>query len=282
MGHGATVLTIGHSTRSFDEVLSMLRVNDITDLVDVRAFPSSRTFPQWNRDAIVDALPDDLEYHWVRELGGRRHTPAGQPTENGAWRVKAFRDYADHMATPEFARGLAELTRLAGSGRPAIMCSEAVPWRCHRRLIADALIVDGVEVEHIMSMTSTRPARLSDQAVVAAGRITYPPTNDEWDGQGFDVTTRVCEVVAAIPAGRVATYGDIGHQVGAGPRQIGRIVGHLDEELPWWRVVRADGTPASCRGGGATERLRAEGTPMNGSRVRLPDARHEWESPPER
>jgi alkylated DNA nucleotide flippase Atl1 len=194
------------------------------------------------------------------------------------------------MATPEFSRGLAELIRLAGSGRPAIMCSEAVPWRCHRRLITDALVVNGVEVEHIMSATSTRPAKLSDLAVVAAGRITYPltspptspPTSDQrddqaLDDQGLDLPTRVCEAVATIPSGRVATYGDIGHLVGAGPRQIGRIVGSLDEGMPWWRVVRADGTPAACRGGGATERLRAEGTPMNGSRVRLADARHEWE-----
>jgi uncharacterized protein (DUF488 family) len=168
------VHTIGHSTRRFDEVLAMLRGNEITDLVDVRSFPSSRKFPQWNRDAIVAELPPDIGYHWLPTLGGRRHTPAGTPTENGAWRVKAFRDYADHMATEEFAAGLAELRELAQRGRPAIMCSEAVPWRCHRRLITDALIVSGVEVRHILSATTTRIADLDEKACVHNGRISYP------------------------------------------------------------------------------------------------------------
>jgi uncharacterized protein (DUF488 family) len=171
----ATVLTIGHSTRTFDEVLTMLRSAEATHLVDVRSFPSSRTFPQWNQDAIVEALPEDLDYRWVRGLGGRRHTPAGTPSPNGAWRVKAFRDYADHMATDEFAAGLGELLGLAREGRPTIMCSEAVPWRCHRRLVTDALIVAGAEVQHIMSATSVRPAHLSEFAHVDGGRITYPP-----------------------------------------------------------------------------------------------------------
>ena len=168
------VHTIGHSTRSVDQVVDMLRANEITDLVDVRAYPSSRTFPQWNREAIVAALPPDIRYHWLPALGGRRHTPAGTPTENDAWRVKAFRDYADHMASDEFAAGLAELRELARHGRPAIMCSEAVPWRCHRRLIADALIVSGTEVRHIMSATTTRTATLDRNAQVHNGHIRYP------------------------------------------------------------------------------------------------------------
>lgn len=168
------VHTIGHSTRSFDEVLGMLRANDITDLVDVRSFPSSRKFPQWNRAAIAEALPPDIGYHWLPKLGGRRHTPAGTPTENDAWRVRAFRDYADHMASDDFAAGLTELRELARRGRPAIMCSEAVPWRCHRRLITDALIVSGAEVRHILSPTATRVATLDEKAHVHNGRISYP------------------------------------------------------------------------------------------------------------
>ncbi|MBM7090996.1 DUF488 domain-containing protein [Streptomyces sp. SID9913] len=153
----------------------MLRAHDITCLVDVRSFPSSRKHPQWNQSAITEALPSDIGYRWIRQLGGRRHTPKGVPSENGGWRVKAFRDYADHMAGEEFAAGLRELLELAEEGRPVIMCSEAVPWRCHRRLITDALLVAGVEVVHIMSRTASKPAALNELARVRDGRLTYPP-----------------------------------------------------------------------------------------------------------
>ncbi|MEU9591485.1 DUF488 domain-containing protein [Streptomyces sp. NPDC048193] len=172
------VCTVGHSTRDFDEVLTMLRNNEVTDLVDVRSFPSSRTFPQWNQSAIEEALPSDIAYRRIPRLGGRRHTPKGVPSENGAWRVKAFRDYADYMASDEFTEGLDELLGLAARGRPAIMCSEAVPWRCHRRLITDALIVAGVEVAHIMSATTTKPAALNPHAQVRNGHLTYPPPGE--------------------------------------------------------------------------------------------------------
>ncbi|CAL9331475.1 hypothetical protein SUDANB70_00086 [Streptomyces sp. enrichment culture] len=169
------VHTVGHSTRTFDEVLEMLRVHDISCLVDVRSFPASRKHPQWNQAALTEALPSDIGYRWIRRLGGRRHTPKGVPSENGGWRVKAFRDYADYMAGEEFAAGLRELLELAEAGRPAIMCSEAVPWRCHRRLITDALLVAGVEVVHIMSRTASKPASLNELARVQDGRLTYPP-----------------------------------------------------------------------------------------------------------
>ncbi|MDJ0322187.1 DUF488 domain-containing protein [Cryobacterium sp. PH31-AA6] len=173
------VLTIGHSTREFDDVLAMLRANGVTELVDVRSFPSSRKFPQWNQDAIEDALPADLGYRWIRGLGGRRHTPAGVTSPNTAWRVKAFRDYADYMATEEFSSGLAELLRVANESVPAIMCSEAVPWRCHRRLITDALIIAGVEVFDILSISSTRRATMTEFARVQDGMIGYPGSGEE-------------------------------------------------------------------------------------------------------
>lgn len=170
------VFTIGHSTREFGELLTMLRNNAVTYLVDVRSFPTSRKFPQWNKDAIADALPRDIGYQWMPKLGGRRHTRAGVSSPNGAWRVKAFRDYADYMQTSEFKEGLDELLDLAAGQRPAIMCSEAVPWRCHRRLITDALLVAGIEVIHIMSSTSTRPAALNEHAQVDdRGNLVYPP-----------------------------------------------------------------------------------------------------------
>lgn len=171
---GLRVFTIGHSTREFDELLAMLRANQITELVDVRSYPSSRKFPQWNQDAIKRNLPADIGYRWIRELGGRRHTPVGTPSPNGAWRVKAFRDYADYTATDGFKAGLTELLDVARASVPAIMCSEAVPWRCHRRLIKDALIVAGVSVYDITSLTSTREAHLEDFADVRDGSITYP------------------------------------------------------------------------------------------------------------
>lgn len=169
-----TVLTIGHSTRELDEVVEMLRSNKVDELVDVRSYPSSRKFPQWNREAIAANLPDDIGYRWERRLGGRRHTPAGVPSVNGHWRVKAFRDYADYMASQEFTDGLQKLVHLAGTARPAIMCSEAVPWRCHRWLITDALIVAGIQVDHIMGPTSTRPAEVNERLVAHDGHLTYP------------------------------------------------------------------------------------------------------------
>ncbi|CAL9331559.1 DUF488 family protein [Streptomyces sp. MPA0124] len=176
---GGRVYTIGHSTREFDEILEMLRSHDITCLVDVRSYPSSRKHPQWNRSAIVTNLPSDIGYLWIPQLGGRRHTPKGVPSENGAWRVKAFRDYADYMASDAFAEGLHELIRLARREQPAIMCSEAVPWRCHRRLITDALLVAGVEVVHITSRTAAKPAVLNEHARVRDGHLTYPPPDVE-------------------------------------------------------------------------------------------------------
>jgi uncharacterized protein (DUF488 family) len=156
-------------------MLAMLQNNEITHLVDVRSFPSSRKFPQWNQSAIIDALPPDIEYRWIPKLGGRRHTPKGLSSPNGAWRVKAFRDYADYMDSDEFKEGLTELLELAEHGRPAIMCSEAVPWRCHRRLITDALIVAGTEVLDIMSTTTVKRAVLDGHAQVHDGHLTYPP-----------------------------------------------------------------------------------------------------------
>jgi uncharacterized protein (DUF488 family) len=179
MGEGSsmtnTIYTVGHSSRDFDELLTMLRSNEITCLVDVRSFPSSRKFPQWDQSAIIDALPPDIEYRWFPKLGGRRHAPKGMPSVNGAWQVKAFRAYADYMASDEFKESLKELLELAEHERVAIMCSEAVPWRCHRRLITDALIVAGAEVVDIMSATTARPAVLHKHAHVQGGQLTYPP-----------------------------------------------------------------------------------------------------------
>lgn len=170
-----TVFTLGHSDRSFDKVLEMLRAESVGQLVDVRRFPGSRTHPQWNQQSIVGALPLDVAYTWIAELGGRRYTPVGTETQNGWWRVKAFRDYADHLQSEEFARGLTELVSLANERVTAIMCSEAVPWRCHRRLIADALLVQGVEVHHLIASRRTEPAVLTPAVRIRDGHLMYPP-----------------------------------------------------------------------------------------------------------
>ncbi|MGN6741734.1 MAG: DUF488 domain-containing protein [Amnibacterium sp.] len=175
MSRTSTVFTIGHSTRPLEEVVGMLQQHGVDLLVDVRRFPGSRAQPQWGQDAIVAGLPPDIGYRWLAALGGRRHTPAGVESPNGAWRVKAFRDYADYMATDAFRAGLHELIGLAGEATPAIMCSEAVPWRCHRRLITDALLVAGLPVVDLLAPGSARPAALSASARVEGDRITYPP-----------------------------------------------------------------------------------------------------------
>lgn len=177
-GRALRVFTIGHSSRTFDEVVAMLRSNDIEVLVDVRSYPSSRSHPQWSQDAIVAALPADLEYRWIRDLGGRRHTPAGVSSINTGWQVKAFRAYADYMASAQFAAGLAELLAIARDQIPAIMCSEAVPWRCHRRLITDALLIRGIEVYDVMSPGVTRPAALTSFAEVEGLNLSYPGYDD--------------------------------------------------------------------------------------------------------
>ena len=177
-GSGLRVFTIGHSTREFDEVVAMLRENGVNELVDVRSLPGSRKFPQWNREALEESMPADIGYQWIKDLGGRRYTPVDVVSPNDGWRVKAFRDYADYMATDTFRAGLHELLEVAGDRVPAIMCSEAVPWRCHRRLITDAMLVAGVDVLNIMSATSTRPAELTEFAHVRGGKITYPKSED--------------------------------------------------------------------------------------------------------
>ncbi len=171
------IFTVGHSTRSVEEVVTMLRANGVTDLVDVRSFPGSRRYPQWGREALTAALPPDLGYHWLPAIGGRRRTPAGTVGPNDGWRVEAFRAYADYLGTEQFAAGLAELEALADrpGHRVAIMCSEAVPWRCHRRLITDALLRDGYRVHHIMSAGSTTDAEPTPFLRVGDdGRMTYP------------------------------------------------------------------------------------------------------------
>lgn len=168
------VYTIGHSTRSFDELVELLRAHGIERLVDVRTVPRSRTNPQFNRDTFGPALRNRrIAYRHMKALGGLRR--ARPDSINTGWRNASFRGYADYMQTDEFRAALDELQELAEEKTTAIMCAEAVPWRCHRSMIADALIVRGHEVRDIMGTASAKPRRLNPMAQVKGDQITYPP-----------------------------------------------------------------------------------------------------------
>lgn len=169
-----TVYTIGHSTREQPELFTLLRHNGVTLLCDIRSYPSSRHCPQWNQQAIIDGLPVDIDYCHLPALGGRRAALPVSESINGAWRNTAFRGYADYMQTPSFATGLAELIQLASDHTVAILCAEAVPWRCHRSLVTDALIAHGVPVCHIMSLKTTTPATIHAIAQVCVEHVSYP------------------------------------------------------------------------------------------------------------
>jgi uncharacterized protein (DUF488 family) len=173
-----TIYTIGHSTHPIDEFIRMLQAHAITLLVDVRTLPGSRHNPQFNQDELQRSLQaHGIAYLHLKELGGRRHTT--QDSLNTGWRNLSFRGYADYMQTDEFRAGLDRLVEQARTQPTVIMCSEAVPWRCHRSLIGDALIARGLRVMDIMSETSSRPHALTPWASVQGINVTYPGTGEE-------------------------------------------------------------------------------------------------------
>ena len=173
-GSESVVLTIGHSTRPLADFIDLLKAHEVVRLVDVRTVPRSRHNPQYHIDTLPGALSDaGIAYHHVAGLGGFRKTHPGSP--NTGWRNASFRGYADYMQTPEFAACLADLIRTARRDRSALMCAEAVPWRCHRSLIADALVVHGLPVAEITSRNRREAHRLTPFARVNGLSITYPP-----------------------------------------------------------------------------------------------------------
>jgi len=177
------VFTIGHSNRSIQEFLEILQAHRLTLIIDVRKMPGSRTNPQFNRDALTQALEEiGLGYVHIPKLGGLRRRSPDSP--NSGWKNASFQGYGDYMLTPEFEFGLQELLTQVQNQRAALMCAEAVPWRCHRSLIADALLVRGIAVEHILSISRVQPHALRDWALVAGTRITYPPQAEEISRQG--------------------------------------------------------------------------------------------------
>lgn len=169
--------TIGHSNRSLAELVGLLREAEVDLVADIRRFPRSRTNPQFNEDTLPEALaPAGIRYEHMAALGGYRgEAPALPESVNDLWRNKSFHNYADYALTAPFRSGLAHLLDEGSKRRCAIMCSEAVWWRCHRRIVADYLIAAGVTVFHIMGAGRLVPARLTEGAVVRAdGTIVYP------------------------------------------------------------------------------------------------------------
>jgi uncharacterized protein (DUF488 family) len=167
-----SVWTVGHSNHSFEKFLGILKAHRIERLIDVRRFPASRKWPHFEAKSLAESLPaGGIEYAGAPELGGRRKAKADSP--HTAWRVEAFRGYADFMDTPEFAVGLARVMRLARERRSALMCAEALPWRCHRGLIADALLARSWEVFDILSEKEARPRTLPPFARLEGTRVIY-------------------------------------------------------------------------------------------------------------
>jgi len=167
------LFTVGHSTRSGDEFIALLKAHGIEAVVDVRTVPRSRRNPQFNRETLPRSLQAaDIGYEHVAALGGFRRPSS--PSANAGWRNASFRGYADYMQTAEFAAAIQTLAERAKSQCMAVMCAEAVPWRCHRSLIADALLVRGVRVEEIISATRTQVHAMTSFARVEGTSITYP------------------------------------------------------------------------------------------------------------
>ncbi len=168
-----TVMTIGHSTRPIDDFVRLLKSHGVERLVDVRTVPRSRHNPQFNSDQLSPSLHSaGIHYSYMPGLGGFRH--ARSDSINKGWRNASFRGYADYMQTAEFREHLDALTGLAEQEKIVVMCAEAVPWRCHRSLIADALLVRGIEVREITGATATRAHSLTPFAQVSGTKIIYP------------------------------------------------------------------------------------------------------------
>ncbi|RMH34222.1 MAG: DUF488 domain-containing protein [Nitrospirae bacterium] len=177
-----TIYTIGHSNRPKDEFLQLLDHHAIAALVDVRRFPGSRKWPQYHRTALAECLRQHgIDYHWMKTLGGRRSRkdPDVMPFLDeaiiGGLRQEAFRTYAAYMQSDVFRRALEALIERAQSQSVAIMCAERLWWRCHRRLISDALVANGVEVWHIVTDREPQPHVLTDVARITGKQVTYPP-----------------------------------------------------------------------------------------------------------
>lgn len=161
-----TIFTIGHSIHAIETFIDMLKNNRVTQLIDIRTVPRSRHNPQYEQATLEQSLPAaGIDYRYMKDLGGLR--PKAKNSSSEGWRNQSFRNYADYMQTPVFAAAIDELIATAQKAPTAIMCAEAVPWRCHRSLVGDALLVRGVSVQDIMSLASTKAHTMTHFAVVA-------------------------------------------------------------------------------------------------------------------
>jgi uncharacterized protein (DUF488 family) len=168
-----SIFTIGHSTRTIGEFVGLLQMHGVEEVVDIRTMPMSRHNPQFNGEALKQSLKKNgIRYKHLKKLGGLRHSR--KDSINLGWRNLSFRGYADYMSTAEFGEGLEALLKIASSRETAIMCAEAVPWRCHRSLVADALIKKGWLVRDIISGTSAAKHRLTSFLKVRKGQLVYP------------------------------------------------------------------------------------------------------------
>jgi len=169
----ATLYTIGHSTRTLDELVSALKANGIETLVDIRAFPMSRRLPHFNRESLESELPKQgIRYIWMKSLGGYRKA-IRKDSPHTALRSPGFRNYADYTLTPEFAQAIGELLTIAEQSRTAYMCAERVYFRCHRMIVSDWLVAHGHEVLHIDADGPARPHKLSSEARMVDGQLIY-------------------------------------------------------------------------------------------------------------
>lgn len=176
----ASVYSVGHSTRTLKEFIELLRAHDVDILADVRSLPGSKRLPHFDKENLAITLPEaGIEYRHLPLLGGLRKGRKDSP--NTGWHNASFRSYADYMGTDAFEEGLEKLRKLTLQGRVSLMCAEAVPWRCHRSLIADALHARGVEVHQISSKTKADVHRPTAFAVFEGARVTYPPAGDGVD-----------------------------------------------------------------------------------------------------
>jgi len=175
-GQKTVVFTIGHSTRPVSEFVEIIKAYGIENVVDIRTIPKSRHNPQFNEDTLRESLKAvKIGYLHMKGLGGLRHALRGSP--NMGWRNASFRGFADYMQTQEFKEDLEKLIEAAEKRPTVIMCAEAVPWRCHRSLVGDALLIRGVQVRHIMSASSSRDHILTPWAKAKGTKITYPPNS---------------------------------------------------------------------------------------------------------
>jgi uncharacterized protein (DUF488 family) len=169
----ATLYTIGHSTRTLDELIEVLQAHSIQTLADIRSFPTSRRLPHFNRESLEKVLPQfAIQYVWMKTLGGRRKA-IREDSPNLALRNDSFRNYADYMLTEDFQRAAAQLIELAGQSRTAYMCAERVYFRCHRMLVSDWLVANGHEVLHIDGAGPVKPHKLMAEARVVDGQLIY-------------------------------------------------------------------------------------------------------------